>query len=45
MTDEVDTFVITNENVNEIEGVSYDINYDKEQTITYIPHFSYIISP
>jgi len=40
LTDEVDTFVTTDENVNEIEGVSYDIDYDARKLITYIPHFS-----
>ncbi|MBC8235767.1 hypothetical protein H8E77_39975 [bacterium] len=40
LTDEVDTFVITDEKGNEIEGVSYDIDYDQRKLITYIPHFS-----
>jgi hypothetical protein len=41
LTDEVDTFVITDENGNEIDGVSYDIDYKNEKLVTYIPHFSY----
>ena len=35
LTDEVDTFVITDEKGNEIEGVSYDIDYDDRKLITY----------
>jgi hypothetical protein len=41
LTDEVDTFVITDENGDKIDGVSYDIDYENEKLITYIPHFSY----
>ncbi|MBC8232714.1 hypothetical protein H8E77_24460 [bacterium] len=40
LTDQVDTFMMTDENGEEIEGVSYDIDDNNEQVITYIPHFS-----
>ena len=38
--DDVDTFVVTVESSGEVEGVSYDIDYNKEMLIAYIPHFS-----
>jgi len=40
LTDQVDTFVATDEYGNEIDGVSYEINYDNELRVVYIPHFS-----
>ena len=40
LTDGVDTFMITDENGDEIAGVSYDIDYEEHFLITYIPHFS-----
>lgn len=40
LTDALDTFLITDENGDEVDGCSYDIDEENEYLITYIPHFS-----
>jgi len=40
LTDDIDTFFITNENGDELDDISYDIDEATEYLIAYIPHFS-----